>query len=329
MTEIIRLLFGGQLNDARNQGDIHNKGRFKRYNTLTNNEQVKQSEERSNELTYQSPQYFSPIIPTPFVIRFAHRSLAPRFTSVVPDIRKKFDRSIGIDTVNRLQIVERMRNLEVNNSETFEERFEAKPGIKVSGRDNTFMHIQKGASGKGEGRTTVSVRAGLEEAAAFFWDFTSRVNLSLSGDIQRTLEEEKRGEWEILTKKRRKLGPKHGSSHNDREYLNIMNLVKTDENTIIIQSKPRTSESELPRTTTKGVHKAEETTTMKFKKRGEKEVKIEFISKLSLGKLVSKEATKSTLMASLDHIKHSRFYLTICCQAQWLLPRTVKLWARP
>jgi len=168
----------------------------------------------------------------------AMNKLARGFANSVIALRKKFDRSRDIDTVNRMQIVKRMRGLEVNSSENFDEKFKVKPGI-VSTRDNTLLRIRKCASGRGEGMTTVTFRAGLEETAAFFWDFTSRANLSLSKDIERVVEERSGVELEMLTRRRAKLVSKPGSPHHNREFTNIMNIMKTDEDTIAIQSKPR------------------------------------------------------------------------------------------
>jgi hypothetical protein len=228
-------------------------------------------------------------------------------------LRKRFDKSRDIDTANRLGIVERMRKLKVNGSGTLDEKFEVKWRMaKVSGRESTWINVHRSAVGTGEGRITMIVRSSLEEVASFFWDFTSRANLRLSGDKERIVEEERGGEWEMLTKKCEKLASKHRSVHLDREFNNAMQLVKIDEYTIIIQSKPKISGNEPSRGTARdtfwGVHKAEETMATKFKRRGEKRVEVNFCTAISLGKLVSKEATKATLMARLDLIMHTSFY---------------------
>ena len=116
----------------------------------------------------------------------------------------------------------------------------------------------------------------------------------------------------MFTRKRGEFASKHGSAHHDREYKSVMTLIRVDEDTIIIQSKPRTSESELSRELSRGsvfgVHKAEETTIMRFKRRGEKTTDVTLLVDLRLENFVSKEATKSTLRARLDHIMDTYFY---------------------
>jgi len=148
--------------------------------------------------TFITQNDLSGVIPTFFINAIAPQQAAKPVIS----LRKKFDRSREIDAYNRSQIAERMRMLEASSTVTFDESFEVKQGMaKVSGRDNTLLQIGKRAGSNGEGRTTVMVRADLEETAAFFWDFTSRANLSLSGESERVAEEERGGNWEIITRK--------------------------------------------------------------------------------------------------------------------------------
>jgi hypothetical protein len=96
--------------------------------------------------------------------------------------------------------------------------------------------------GKAWGSAVVLVNAELEEAAAFWWDFVSRVHKSTTGDIARQIIERK-GDWEIVTRRIQKSegsisGLTHGRGAKAREFLNLMKLEKSDEDTIIIVMDP-------------------------------------------------------------------------------------------
>jgi len=88
----------------------------------------------------------------------------------------------------------------------------------------------------------------------------------------------------------------------DRGNFTTMKLQRADEDTIIIQYKPKISGNE--RVSSRG----SETATMRFKRRGEKETEVEYSIKVSFESFVSKDATKALLMARLDHIMRTVFY---------------------
>ncbi|GMI18049.1 hypothetical protein TrLO_g4468 [Triparma laevis f. longispina] len=55
----------------------------------------------------------------------------------------------------------------------------------------------------------------MEEVAAFFWDFDSRANMEISGDILRSFEEDKEGagSFKKIVKRRQQISSSHGGHH--------------------------------------------------------------------------------------------------------------------
>ena len=126
-------------------------------------------------------------------------NLAPRFWSIVSDLRKRLDRSIGIDAFKRSQTIERIRSLEVESVLDVTGGFEAEPGMqRVGGRLGQTLVKSKGI-GNVRGLTVATVRCDLEEAAAFFWDLGSRSNAAVGHHVVREIEE-KTGDWEMIVK---------------------------------------------------------------------------------------------------------------------------------
>jgi len=199
-----------------------------------------------------------------------------------------------------------MRTLEVS-SETFDESLEIKPTMTmVKGRGNAWMY-RKSAKGRGNGRIVTFLRVSLEEAAAFFFDFDSRENLSLSGDKVRAVKE-KRSDWEVVTKRTFRLESsiKHKSANHDREFTNVMRLVKLDEDTIVIHCKPQQSQSSRAtmgssRISMSRNHEVEERATFRFVRKGEKKTEVEFTTMISIGNL-SRDMANKCLLKRLDYI---------------------------
>jgi hypothetical protein len=151
----------------------------------------------------------------------------------------------------------------------------------------------------------------LEEAAAFFWDFESRVHQETTGDVERVIEE-KKGAWEVVVRRRQKLKSVHGGIHRDREFLNVMKLHKMDENTIVITMEPIEKEGErmdAVRNTLKSTaERASEEVDIRFTRRGETATKVEFVTRLEFGKSVSAGATRLSLERHLDEAAEAERY---------------------
>ncbi|GMI16290.1 hypothetical protein TrLO_g11948 [Triparma laevis f. longispina] len=136
-------------------------------------------------------------------------------------------------------------------SAQFEALFEERKGWEWSSRsfglaDNKVQANAVG--GKGWGSTSVNVRAEMEEVrrrreeriAAFLWDFGSRANMEISGDVERTLEEDEEGAggFKKIVKQRQQMLSSHGDRHRDRTFASEMALQRADKNTIIILVAP-------------------------------------------------------------------------------------------
>jgi hypothetical protein len=211
------------------------------------------------------------------------------------------------------------------STKTFDANFLEREGKqKVKGAfplSDTWIKVEE--MGKGRGKTTVTVRASLEEAAAYFWDFESRVHQETTGDVERVVKE-KKGAWEVVVRRRQKLESKHGGIHSDREFWYVMKLHKVDENIIVVTMEPLINEvkrltqiggiirsltSKLStKTKTTNSRKSTQEVTIRFTKRGENETKVEFVTNVELGKNLSVEATKSTLERHLDEAAEVEHY---------------------
>ena len=93
--------------------------------------------------------------------------------------------------------------------------------------------------GKAWSRTSLVVRAMLEDIAAFFWDFGSRANMEISGDVERSFEDmEEGGDFKKFVSRRYQLKSKHGAHHRDHSFASEMSITRTDSDTIIFNYTP-------------------------------------------------------------------------------------------
>mmetsp|Transcript_14619 Transcript_14619/g.29983 ORF Transcript_14619/g.29983 Transcript_14619/m.29983 type:complete len:1930 (-) Transcript_14619:32-5821(-) len=279
-------------------------------------------------------------------------AIAPKFLSVLSHLRKHFDKSKNFDKINRALIIERMNTLLKVDKEMFDAHFtDFKDKERVRGSfplAETFFKAQ--GKGKGWGKTTIKVRAPIEEVAAFFWDFDSRTHLNTTGDIERVITKRK-GEWEISTRRRQKLTSGHGGTHRNREFLNSMKMYRVSKNTIVItltaqkdqNSKLSLDASNLSElaagpsptstnlfsnsslffisspnlTKRRGrfsrkfnpkVIEASEGVTIRFTRNSKMTTKVEFVTRLELGRGVSDESTKLALQKHLDEAAEAERY---------------------
>jgi hypothetical protein len=126
-----------------------------------------------------------------------------KFARTLIHLNKRFARSDQIDSTQRSLIAKEIEALTPTEDSAYmftEEFKDVKGKVKI---DNTlaltdsWLNIE--GKGEGWGSTTVKVRASMEEVAAFFWDFESRVNKHSTGDIERSVEE-RMGPWSTLRK---------------------------------------------------------------------------------------------------------------------------------
>lgn len=223
--------------------------------------------EATAEASHRLPIPLTPTYLLLVALLLARNTLAPKFVSVLSRMRQKFDRSKEVDAFNRQRVADKLRTLEVGS--TFHGPSELQSGLqRVRGRDSTMMHVRRTALGRGEGRVTANIRVGLEEAAAFFWDFASRENFALSGDVSRSVEVVK---TDVLTTRK-----SEKNTHGQREFESVMKLFKPDIDSFVIQTEPVTTEgrrrSLALRSSPRG-HKfgfGQEWAILRLKRRGER-----------------------------------------------------------
>ena len=103
---------------------------------------------------------------------------------------------------------------------------------------NTFPTVKSWTKikgdGKGWGKTILSVRAALEEAAAFFWDFDSQASIDISGDVERLTLEEEKGEFEKVVRRRQNIMMGSTTGQDEHEFVYKMSLHVVGDNQIVI-----------------------------------------------------------------------------------------------
>ncbi|GMH47290.1 hypothetical protein TL16_g00027 [Triparma laevis f. inornata] len=169
--------------------------------------------------------------------------------SYLSEIRQKFDKSMEIDECKRSVFAKEIKNLEISSSalcksalEQFEALFEDRVGSerpsKMFGLADSMV-LASIIGGKVWSRTSLVVRAMLEDIAAFFWDFGSRANMEISGDVERSFEDmEEGGDFKKFVSRRYRLKSKHGTHHRDRSFSSEMSITRTDSDTIIFNYTP-------------------------------------------------------------------------------------------
>jgi hypothetical protein len=105
--------------------------------------------------------------------------LAPRFLTIVSDLREKFDKSKEIDTFKRQQIIEKFEEIAIEGSQGIESHFDEIDGAQEISSGLTGTTMIKAEKGMGWGKTSITVRASHKEVAAFFWDLKSRADYQL------------------------------------------------------------------------------------------------------------------------------------------------------
>jgi hypothetical protein len=286
----------------------------------------------------------------------ALHKVAQRFLNQVITMFTQFNKSKQIDASRRSQLVAQMKELEVDRSKEdfkskFDEPSEGKQKVKGAFPLSDAWLLLEG-KGKGWGKTTIKVREELEEAAAFFWDFESRINHETTGDFERSVEE-KKGKWEVVVSRTKKLE----AIHRPRNFWNLMKLHKINKDMIVITMDPTTpkiKDREAPkgnftkalgsiasnlklsilslpslhgRTSFREATKlrrqgAKSEVTIRFRKRREKETVVEFTTRLELGSKVSDLATKLALERKLDEAADAERYFTNLVSAENMNSKT-------
>eukprot|EP00979_Chaetoceros_neogracilis_P001071 scaffold196_cov225-Chaetoceros_neogracile.AAC.5 len=163
-------------------------------------------------------------------------------------MRNKFDTSFKIDSGRRETIVQaiklKSKSVAAGGAKAlaeFESFCEKKK--KWERPSNSFGTADSKVKvevfgGQAWGMTKLDIRASMEEVAAFLWDFGSRSNMEISGDVERNIEEEGEEIGKKVVRRRQQLHSKRGIRHRDCVFSSELTLQKADEDTIILNFIP-------------------------------------------------------------------------------------------
>ena len=236
-----------------------------------------------------------------FIPKAITENIAPRFLVQVSHLRKQFDKTTEICIARREKIIERLKKVKATTTESFTSKFEEVEGKeKVEGAfpvSVAFLKIT--GKGKGWGKTTLKVWASLEDVAAFFWDFGSRLQIKTTGDIERSVEVGS-GEWEQLTCRRQNADTVLKESL--REFRGKMKLHRVNASTIIITSEPtkRVATRRSALTGKSVVLPAAEEVAIRLTRRSKHETLVELVTKLDFGKRTKEKAVRLGIKRHLD-----------------------------
>ena len=159
---------------------------------------------------------------------------------------------------------------------------------------NTFPLVKswtksEGGVKKGWGKTILNVRAALEEAASFFWDFDSRAHDNITADVEREVLEEETGEFEQVVRRRHSVsGMLPG--HDSFEFIYKMSLYVIGDDQIVIIGEAADSAEE-----SKDYERGSEGFAMKLLRRGKLETKVVYVTELGLSDEAGSDSSKAAL----------------------------------
>ncbi|GMH61177.1 hypothetical protein TL16_g03202 [Triparma laevis f. inornata] len=253
---------------------------------------------------------------------------ASKFLQAVSRMRKKFDRSLGIDAGRRaalVQIISRENFLNEDLGESAQEQFEKlfeerkgceRPSWRFGMADSLVFAERFG--GHAWGRTFITIRAGVEEVAAFIWDYGSRTNMEISKDIERTFEEGEDSGFMKSVTRRHELSSKHGVHHRDRTFASDMTLKRVDCRTIFVHFSPMMGDRNVRRSAVKargsmakrntGSVGGRENVTIRLRKMDEGRTIVEYACTLDVGSHVSRRASKAFVEQRLLEIVDMSIY---------------------
>ena len=242
-----------------------------------------------------------------FIPSFVMNSKLTETLKHLSNMRKKFDKSLEIDAGRRAKVMQRTGPKEKSGRAEalaqFEALFKERPGSERPSRSFTTagsMVKVEAVSDLAWGATRLDVRASIEEVAAFLWDFGSRANIEISGDVERNFEDDVGGSFKRVVKRSQQLDSMRGSRHRDRTFSSELTLQKVDKNTIILLLNPvglTNSSSRLTLMTRArksiaagftGTKSAREIVGIKLKRIGERKTNLEYACELELGFGVSR-----------------------------------------
>jgi hypothetical protein len=202
-------------------------------------------------------------IPNAFI-----EKLGTKFLASASRLRKKFDKTNAIDKPRRIEIVKKMKDLKARGDTKLLPLFDMiRPTVGAEG------------GGKSWGMISVTLRIGFEEAAAYFWDVD---RLQIKGLVRESANAGNDFDLEVKAKERIKTTLQSFNV----AFVSKMRLYRADKNTLVIMSeaiKERGLQSQ-----------ATEDFAVRFCRVGKKETKINIVTRLELGKEITKGAAKTS-----------------------------------
>ena len=172
---------------------------------------------------------------------FIMKRLAKRFANNLSMMRKKFDKTPLIEASHRPRLAEALAQIRPSGQEAeaaleqFKALFDTRDGSSKPRESETYQAAATRYHKGGWGVSSVGISTRLDEAAAFLWDYGSRTNTKISGDLERRVTEEAANNNVLAQVVLRKVLDKKNVVH---EFKNKMFLHKVDDDTVIIASEP-------------------------------------------------------------------------------------------
>ena len=164
------------------------------------------------------------IIPRSFTNRFVKKHV-----SNLAKLRLKFERDQEIDKESLAAISERIKAKEGYNGSDLSAQF-----AEMKGKST----IIQSKLGKCSGKITLLVRASLEDAAAYLFDYRSRANRAF-GDFKRTaVSQKEKGDFELLVSRSIMFEGIYWNSQQECKFSSTVKLHRVDANTIVILTDP-------------------------------------------------------------------------------------------
>ncbi|GMH53091.1 hypothetical protein TL16_g01370 [Triparma laevis f. inornata] len=229
-----------------------------------------------------------------FIPSFAMNSRIVQTLEYLSTMRKKFDKSLEIDEGRRAEIVEKIKQEEeageVEALAQVEALFEDKQGWerppRIFGSADSKVQVAA-VGGKAWCKTSVKIRTEIEEVAAFLWSFGSRANMEISGDVERTFEEDEEGAggFRKIVKRCQRV-----AHHRDRSFMSEMSLQRADNDTITLKLSPISEKAKNGRATERARGsvsnsdsiEAKETVVIRLRRLGAGRTKLEFACEIDL-----------------------------------------------
>jgi hypothetical protein len=227
--------------------------------------------------TYQTQVDFNS--PIPFAVI---ENLATKFLTAASTLRKKFDKTNEIDKPRRMEIVKKMKNLKVRGDTKLLPLF-----------DMIRATIGAEVGGKSWGMISVTLRIGFEEAAAYFWDVD---RLQTKGLVRESTNAGNDFDLEVKAKERIKTTLQSFNV----TFVSKMRLYRADKSTLVIMSEAIKE---------RGLQAlAREDFAVRFCRVGKKETKINIVTRLELGKEITKGAAQRSAKRRLEGASHGAIY---------------------